>query len=102
MTIPDWKERLDYDPDHEYFLSFVGMGVVNPDYEDYIGGGGRLEIDDVTEESPYSDLEIGYLTKKRDELNEFRDQYDFEVVDGETLEEVVNTIFDQFRDGYDD
>jgi hypothetical protein len=78
------------------------MGVVNPEYEEYVGGGGRLEIDDMTEQSPYSDLEISYLTKDREGLYEFREQYDMERVDGETLEEVVNTIFDQFRDGYDD
>jgi hypothetical protein len=98
--INKWKERLNWEPDHEYFLSFVGMGVVNPNYEDYVGGGGRLEIDDETEPSPFSDLEINYLTKKTDKLNEFRKKWDFETVNGEQLEEIMKIITEKFRDGY--
>lgn len=98
--IDTWKERLGWQPDHEYFLSFIGMGVVNPEYEEYVGGGGRIEINDETEPSPYSDLEINYLTKKRDKLNEFREQWDFEVVDGEQLEEIMEKVEQDFRDGY--
>lgn len=106
MSIPNWKDRLNWEPDHTYLLSFVGMAVANPEYEEYVGGGGRLEIDKLGEEGneeyAYTDLEISYLTKKREELNEFREKWDLEEVTGEKLEEIIEIVQEKFHDGYEE
>lgn len=100
------KDKLNWEADKEYFLSFVGMAVLNPDYEEYVGGSGRLEIDELghdgDEAYAYTDLEVRYLTKNREELIEFKEQWDLKEITGEELLEVIESIENNFRDGFNE
>ena len=74
-----------------YFISFVEEGILNPDYEGYVGG--RVEVyDDINE---YAIEEIRFFTNKKS-WNRFRDKWDFMEVTKKQLDSLKNIIEDKY------
>jgi len=69
----------------EYFLNFIEEAVLNPDYSDYIAG--RVEIFDEPSETGYDIDEYRFLVHrdKWREFWDFRDEWDFKVIDENKL-----------------
>ena len=79
----------------EYYLSFVGEGIMNPKYEGYIAG--RIEV--CRPEDVYSCSEIRFFTNKLEEFNLIEEEYEFKEVTKEELaefREMINTQFNIF------
>ena len=77
-----------------YHLSFVEEAVMNPDYEEYIGG--RVEIHD--NESEYAIEEIRFFTDKTYEFRKFRDVWDFEYVNEFMLNRLRRKIEGEYNE----
>ncbi len=74
-----------------YFISFVEEGILNPDYEGYVGG--RVEVrDDINE---YAIEEIRFFTNKKS-WNSFREKWDFKEVTKKQLDSLKNIIEDKY------
>lgn len=76
------------------YISFVEEGVLNPDYKDFIGG--RIEVNDP--DKMFAIDEIRFLTRKINEFNEFRDQWDFEDLNEEQLVAFTKIVEDKFQE----
>lgn len=74
-------------PARKYYLSFIEEGIMNPEYEGFVGG--RLEVYDG---GPYAAEEIRFLTNNLSGFYRFRDEYDMKEVNKATLEKVRREI----------
>jgi hypothetical protein len=78
----------------KFFLNFVEEAVMNPNYEGYIGG--RVEVFDEPSEDGHAIEEIRFFTNKQSEFYYFRDKWDFETVDKQTLNAIRQAIKEKF------
>lgn len=77
------------------YLSFVEEAVMNPKYEDWIGG--RVEIwDDETVRS-YAEREIRFITPKREDFRQFRNVWDFQHVNDQILKHLERKITKEYQ-----
>ena len=65
-----------------YFISFIEEGIMNEDYQGYVGG--RIEI--WADSYEYDIEEIRFLTTDKEGYRNFREKYDFKDVDTKTLD----------------
>lgn len=75
----------------KYFLNFIEEGIMNTDYEGYVGG--RVEV--WVEESEYDIDEIRFFTKATD-WYEFRERWDFKEVTRKKLDELRKIIKEKY------
>lgn len=75
----------------KYFLNFIEEGIMNTDYEGYVGG--RVEV--WVEESEYDIDEIRFFTKSPD-WYEFRERWDFKEVTRKKLDELRKIIKEKY------
>lgn len=72
----------------KYFLSFVEEAIMNPNFENWVGG--RIEIYDGIQ--PYAIDEIRFLTDDAKAFEQLRESKDFQIVNSEGLNELKTTI----------
>ena len=90
MTFSRRKKGMKNSP---VFLSFIEEGVMNPQFEDYVGG--RIEI---YRKGPYADEEIRFFTKDQKRFETFRKSLDFEYVTELGLKILRRFIIKYFQD----
>lgn len=79
-----------------YFLSFVDAVIQN---ENYFGWrGGRIEVYNNETDYPYAEEEIRYLTPNVKEFAKFKERWDFEDVDEETLDKIREEATKRFNE----
>jgi hypothetical protein len=78
----------------EIFISFIEEGILNPNYQGYIGG--RVEV--LLPEDPWSSEEIRFFTKKIEPFYQFRDKWDMKKISQKELKEIRSTITKEFRE----
>ena len=79
----------------KYFISFVEECVLNPDFAGCIGG--RVEI--TWEDDNWPCAELRFLTKKIEQFEQFREQWDFKVVTQDELGRIEASLKTMFNDG---
>lgn len=85
-------------PDTAYFLNIVEESVQHPDFAGCVGG--RVEVWAEGDEHHYAIDELRFLTRKREEFDEFRDRWDGEDVGRQQLGRLAVELRMRFRDGY--
>ena len=79
------------------FISFVGEGIMNPAYHEYVAG--RIEVS--RSEDIFPSEEIRYITKMVDEFRLFDDLWDMKHVTEEQLDFVRDMVESKFYDRVD-
>jgi len=77
-----------------FFISFIEEAVLNPDYKGFIGG--RIEVYRLGE--AYASEEIRFFTKKQDEFYKFREDWDFKDVTEAELNEIRETVKEEYME----
>lgn len=78
---------------NKYHLSFVEEAILNEAYQDWTGGRVEVFIDSET----YNIEEIRFLTLRNKEWEEFREKYDGENIDEQTLNSIREIIRKKFH-----
>jgi hypothetical protein len=77
----------------KYSISFTEEGIMNPKYQDHIGG--RMEV--FVEDEPYNIEEVRFLTTKKKEFNELREEWECKEVSQKELDELRDIIKNNFN-----
>jgi len=77
-----------------YFLSFVGQAVLNPDYEGCYSF--RIEVREMGDK--WANEEIHMLSKKREEMWDFRETWEGVYVSPKWLEWIRDKVEEDFSD----
>ncbi len=78
-----------------YFLNFIEEGILNTAFAGCVGG--RVEVENYLATWPI--MELRFLTRKRDQFEKFRDRWDGETVDRQTLGRIAVELRMVFQDG---
>ena len=78
-----------------YFLNFIEEAIQNPDVAGYVGG--RVEVTRKGGHWPF--MELRFLTRKVEQFEAFREEWDFKWVSGEELDRVEASLEMVFNDG---
>lgn len=82
--LQNWLKKKGIKDNGKFFVSFIEEGIMNPDYQGYIGGRIEIWVDDYE----YDIDEIRFLTKDIKGFYKFRNKWDFKDINAKRLDEL--------------